>query len=346
MRVMLVSKVELNPYVELLRRGLAARGVHAETRRLFGLVEARQQPRPNILHLHWPEMQYSYPSPRTRTKRLASFLAGLLVAKQSGARLVWTLHNAEPHEGDLARTHDTIVRLLAHLADAIHVHDETARLTLTALTGRREHVYQAPHFSYHGWYPEPPTRAAARRALGLPEAAFVVLSLGHLRHYKGNDLLLRAFTVVDDPTMRLVIAGKPHLDDPHIAELSAFAARDARVRFLPRYIPDDEVPTFMVAADVVALPYRHSTTSGAALLAFTFGRPILAPALGPFPLLAAGGRGLLYDPIDSGALAEALGTLRHALDPAAGQAALELALALAPDHVVARHLAVYYALAA
>ncbi|HBY95787.1 MAG TPA: hypothetical protein DEP84_17835, partial [Chloroflexi bacterium] len=292
MRVLLVSKVELNPYVELLRRGLAAQGASTETRRLFGLVEACQGPRPAILHLHWPELQYAYPSSRTRTKRLASFLAGLLVARRAGTRLVWTLHNAEPHEGHLARTHDTVVRLLARLADAIHVHDETARLTLTALTGRHDRLYQAPHFSYHGWYPEPPSRNVARRALGLPETAYIVLSLGHLRHYKGNDLLLRGFAAVADPDMCLVVAGKPHLDDPHTAELTALAARDPRVRFLPRYIPDDEVPTFMAAADVVALPYRRSTTSGAALLAFTFGRPILAPALGPFPLLAAGGRGL------------------------------------------------------
>lgn len=345
MRVVLVSKVELNPYVELLRRGLAAQGARAQTCRLFGLVEARQNPSPNILHLHWPELQYAYPEPRTRTKRLASFLAGLLLARRAGTRLVWTLHNAEPHEGHLARTHRAVFRLLTRLADAVHVHDETARITLTALTGRRERLYQAPHFSYRGWYPEPPSRTVARRALGLPEAAFVILSLGHLRPYKGNDLLLRAFTAVTDPGACLIVAGKPHLDDPHVAELSALAARDRRVRFLPRYILDDEVPTFMAAADVVALPYRRSTTSGAALLAFTFGRPIVAPALGPFPLLAAEGRGLLYDPTNVGALADALAGARQTLGPAAGEAAFELAEALAPERIALRHLAVYYALA-
>ena len=46
----------------------------------------------------------------------------------------------------------------------------------------------------------------------------------------------------------------------------------------------------MNAADVVALPYAETFNSGAALLALSFNRPIVAPASGSFPK-TAGSRG-------------------------------------------------------
>ena len=64
----------------------------------------------------------------------------------------------------------------------------------------------------------------------------------------------------------------------------------------------------MNAADVVVLPYRRITTSGAAMLAWSFGKPVIAPALPAFvesmdnaPFL-----GILYDPTDPAALRNAL----------------------------------------
>ncbi len=64
----------------------------------------------------------------------------------------------------------------------------------------------------------------------------------------------------------------------------------------------------MNAADAVVLPYRQITTSGAAMLAWSFGKPVIAPALPAFtePMAAAPFLGLLYDPARPDGLAEAL----------------------------------------
>jgi glycosyltransferase involved in cell wall biosynthesis len=84
------------------------------------------------------------------------------------------------------------------------------------------------------------------------------------------------------------------------------AQQSARIHAWFRYVPDAEVQCFMNACDVCVLPYHEVTTSGAAILAFSFGRPIIAPALGAFPELAADGRGIIYDPHAEGSLLEAL----------------------------------------
>ena len=47
-----------------------------------------------------------------------------------------------------------------------------------------------------------------------------------------------------------------------------------------RYIPDAELQVWLRAADVVVLPFRDILTSGSAILALSFGRAVVAPALG------------------------------------------------------------------
>ncbi|MDG6250545.1 hypothetical protein, partial [Methanocalculus sp.] len=50
------------------------------------------------------------------------------------------------------------------------------------------------------------------------------------------------------------------------------------------------------AADVVILPYTDILSSGAALLALSFGKPIIAPAIGCIPQVLDNHGSILYDP--------------------------------------------------
>jgi glycosyltransferase involved in cell wall biosynthesis len=79
---------------------------------------------------------------------------------------------------------------------------------------------------------------------------------------------------------------------------SELAGGDPRVRIDPRFVPANEVQVYLNAADIAVLPYRQITTSGAALLAFSFGLPVIAPAIGAFPNLVTSDRGMLYAPGD------------------------------------------------
>jgi beta-1,4-mannosyltransferase len=124
-----------------------------------------------------------------------------------------------------------------------------------------------------------------------------LLFLGLLRPYKGLEELLPAFRSLPDPDATLLIAGRPRPSD-YAARLASQVASDPRVRWHPYFVPDAEVQLWMNAADAVVLPYRQITTSGAAMLAWSFGKPVIAPALPAFiePMATAPFLGLLYDP--------------------------------------------------
>lgn len=340
-RILLVSNVQLNPYVRLLADGLQAAGASvrlANGLSLPGLLVNRRRGL-DVIHLHWLELLYASPRPLVSAWRLGMILLTVAAARLWGIRVIYTVHNLAQHEGRTPRLNDWGNRALFRLATALHAHDA---VTARALAPWASKVYIVPHGSYIGAYPNTTDRAAARARLWLSDASAVYLFLGGVRPYKGLELLLDAFRTLDDAQARLLVVGHAHRPD-YAAAIAALAERDVRVRLILRHAPDDELQFFFQASDVCLLPYRAVTTSGAALLALSFGCPIVAPRLGPFPELAADGRGLLFEPDSADDLARALREARG-IDHAAAQAAcLAYAQTLAWPILAQAHLAAYQA---
>jgi glycosyltransferase involved in cell wall biosynthesis len=151
----------------------------------------------------------------------------------------------------------------------------------------------------------------------------VVLCFGLMRQYKGIDLLLEAWRGIEGA--ELWIAGMPRMD---IAPLTAGAP--AGVRFVPRFIGDDELPAYFRRADLVVLPYREIDQSGVLFTALAFGKPLLLSDVGGFPEVAATGAARIFPAADAGALHDALHELLGAPGALAEMAERSRAAAAGP----------------
>jgi glycosyltransferase involved in cell wall biosynthesis len=342
MRVLLVSRVRLNPYVALLAHGLEQHDAAATIVPEFGLRtlwRARRQG-VDVIHLHWLELLTAAPGPRRRALRQRWLLSTLALARRLGIILVYTVHNLTPHEPGQAGLDPHGSAALYRLVDLLHVHDPATAGAVAHQYDRTRGVYVVPHGSYIGAYPNTCTRSAARKHLDLGDDALVFLALGGIRPYKGIETLIDAFQTLDQPQARLLIAGHAHVP-AYAAEITARASRDPRIRLHVQHVADDALQYFFQASDACVLPYRQATTSGAAILALSFGCPIVAPAFEPFPPLAAEGRGVLYAADDPQGLVNALLAVAQ-LDLAAARAAcLAYAQALDWRTIAGQHLAAY-----
>lgn len=72
------------------------------------------------------------------------------------------------------------------------------------------------------------------------------------------------------------------------------------------YIPDEELAVYLAAIDVMVLPYADILTSGSAMLALSFGRPVAAPRLGVVEEMVSPLAGVLYSPDDTSGLETAM----------------------------------------
>lgn len=342
LRVALVSTVAMNPYVELLRRGLdAIPGVRAEsTRDLTPGWVWRHRRRLDVIHLHWVELQIASPSRWRALKKFARLTAALFLARVEALTFVYTVHNLAHHEGRNALLNRWANRLVFAMADAVHVHDEGVAEQVGARYRRRRGVYVVPHGNYIGAYPVSGTRADARLRLGLSPHHKVFLFLGQIRPYKGVEELVAAFRQLEGDEYVLLIAGNPQ-DADYAARIEDAARGDSRIRLRLGYVPDEELHRYLLAADADVLPYREVTTSGAALLAFSFGLPIVAPSIGCFSGLVEGNRGVLYAPDDAQGLVDALGRVAALDRDAARRETLAYAESLGWDRLARLHVDAY-----
>ena len=268
----------------------------------------------------------------------------MVSARARGVRLAYTLHNLEQHEGRHGTLNRWANQALFRWADAVHVHDDSVAEAAKAAGVPAGRLWVVPHGSYVGCYPNTISRVEARERLGLRPADFVYLTLGGVRPYKGIEDLIAAFRTLPDSDAGLLIAGHAH-EPAYAEEVRGLAAGDERIRMHLQHVADDEIQCFMNASDVCVLPYRHATTSGAAILALSFGRPIVVPALGPFPGLVAAAGGLLYEPASPASLAAALRESRSAGGPAAAERQAAYLESIAWERVARGHAAMYHAIA-
>jgi D-inositol-3-phosphate glycosyltransferase len=235
----------------------------------------------------------------------ASFGAVASAARAAGVQVVMVCHNVEPHESTPV---DRALLRAAYVAP--HRFVVHARSEESVLRHYRSTVPIVVHaHPVYDQFADGATTTAqqARAQLGLDGERWL-LFFGLIRPYKGLDVLLDAMPAIHAATgARLAVLGECYGDADAIHAQIARLGLAPVVRLELRYASNEEVPTWMTAADAVVLPYRHATQSGVAQAAYGCGRAVISTAVGGIPdIVLDGESGLLVPPEDPSALAAAV----------------------------------------
>ncbi|HJR19493.1 MAG TPA: glycosyltransferase [Actinomycetota bacterium] len=301
-----------NPYQQML---YAAGGKNAVTSLsitdLATLLESRLPelgPR-LVFHLHWTAPIVGPGLTAGDARDLGrSFLRTVDGLKERGVRFVWTIHNVLSHESRFPDEEATLCQGLADRADLIHVMCErTAELVSAYYTLPPDRVRVVPHPNYVDVYPNLVDQPRARAELGLRPEHTVLCFLGGIRPYKGLDRLLDAFDRLArvKPEARLIVGGPPGRFE-EIEDLAERCESDPRIIANFNRIPDVDIQLYLNAADVVVMPHRAVLNSGSVMLAYSFARPVVAPALGCVAELLTPDVSLTFDLEDTEGLFETL----------------------------------------
>ena len=153
----------------------------------------------------------------------------------------------------------------------------------------------------------PGDRGAARRALGLPQDAFVLASVGHLTARKGHHLVLEALAELPDALLLIAGGGEEERRLRAQAERTGLAGR---VRFLGA-VPHDDLATVYRAADTLVLASSREGWPNVLLEAMACGTPCVATAVwGSGEVIGAPAAGRLAGARSGPALRDAIRDLR------------------------------------
>lgn len=224
---------------------------------------------------------------------------------------VLTLH----HWGDMAHQsgawrrfyYDTVIKQSLAWADRVITVSKFTRDHFLERSGMRE---ERVRVVYHGVFdplPSPSLEqvASLRRRHGLPRR--FALCLSRLNPGKNVVRLVRAFArlAVRHGDLGLVLVG--HADPGYLPEVRAAVAecRLGERVVLTGPVPDLDVPTFYAACEAFVFPSTSEGFGIPVIEAMAMGRPVAAADATALPEVVAGA-GVLFDPHDEEAIADAL----------------------------------------
>ena len=252
---------------------------HAGAR--FGLALARRVTGYDKIILQWhPAFFYRSSEPRHR----AAVDAALTLAFRRAAHVEIWVHEFEYEDAAGAGPRAQASRALFRSADALFFHSETEREKfLEAVPIDRTHTHLADHGASFVRRSEA-GRDEARASLGIAADETVFLCIGFIQEHKGFDRAVRAFAGLGAHGCRLDIVGSTRLDEPsfiaHLNELERLCAETPGAHLHEGYVSDELFDRWIVASDVVVLPYREIWSSGVLERAALYDRPVIATRVG------------------------------------------------------------------
>jgi beta-1,4-mannosyltransferase len=233
----------------------------------------------DVLILHWPEMAFWKAATTGRAIAQALRVLALLAALPTRTRVVWIVHNLEPHDAGrkiraLWRVYTRLLSL--RVSGVLTLSPGTLPLVQQAFPGLRGKP------AAHVWHPAygdvllPRAEIRQQRlARGFEDHHRVIGYCGMIRPYKGLEQLVTAFRSNPRADIRLLVAGVA--GHAMQQDLRQRAGEDARIRFEFGKLSDDAFATALACCDVVAAPFRKYLHSGSIIHALAAGRAVLTP---------------------------------------------------------------------
>ncbi len=222
--------------------------------------------------------------------------------QNKGTKVISILDNVIPHE---KRFFDKpFTKYYLNSNDGFVVLSDAVRDQLLTLKPDAKFI-STPHPVYNH-FGEKTNRNEAHKALGTNPEKKTILFFGLIREYKGLDILIEAFSLLDN-SYQLIIAGEPYGSFEQYSEQIDKSSNKCNISLFTRYIADKEVPIFFSAADVCVLPYRTATQSGISAISSHFLLPLITTNVGGLKETIEGpGTGIVVDKTEPAEIASAI----------------------------------------
>jgi glycosyltransferase involved in cell wall biosynthesis len=321
--LLLLPEGEAEPYMHLLSSSVGLRTFHKprlrqplhQMRMAESLLRCIKDFDPDLIHLQQGHLWFNFALPLLRRYPL-----------------VVTSHDPLTHPGEI--TPQRIFDWGCYRAGHIIVHvPQMKELVIKRLRVPNSCVHVITHVLIGDDSPQPSAQ----------EEEHVVLFFGRITRYKGLEYLIRAEPLITAqvPRTRIVIAGTGE-DFNHYRHMMT---SPERFTVYDEYVSDQKRADLFRRASVVVLPYIEATQSGVIPVAYSFGKPVVATAVGGLPAQVDDGKtGYLVPPRDEKALADAIVRLLRDSDlrrQLGANGKRKITVEASPDVIARDTLAVY-----
>ncbi|MBU0993974.1 MAG: glycosyltransferase family 4 protein [Proteobacteria bacterium] len=210
----------------------------------------------------------------------------VIVFKLFDIKIIYTVHNVRPLHKELRFYHKWILWFTYSLCNEIIAHtikgkEEIAHLFKVS----KDKIHVIPHGDYNFFIPDDSIIGSdAKSSLHIDPKFKTILFFGAIRENKGLANILTAMPKIIEhvPEVLLLIVGEPCGDYSKYQQIITEQNIADHVWEKLGYIPNEELPVYFFASDMVVLPYNEVTGSGILQVAYAFSKPVVANDLDGF----------------------------------------------------------------
>lgn len=195
----------------------------------------------------------------------------------SKTKILFICHNVVEHEASLFKK--IFSKMVLSKGDFFIVHSDEEKNRLIDLIGERN-ITETYHPTYKEFNTDEIPINKAKEKLGIKDKN-IMLFFGFVRKYKGLKYLIEAMPkIIEELDVKLIIAGEFWDDkNEYLKQISDLNLKD-NIILVDNYIPNEDIPYYFYASNIVILPYTSVTGSGLIQLAYGFNKPVIVSDIG------------------------------------------------------------------
>ncbi|MFD0763860.1 hypothetical protein ACFQZI_03300 [Mucilaginibacter lutimaris] len=243
-----------------------------------------------VCYFHWPQVSWRKGGMLRSFIKCLYFRFNCIVAKTLGYKLVWSAHNALPHEYRSYNLEVWMRKFIVKHFEIIvgHSTNSYTELQKVVQTDFSDKYVLVEHGTYEDFYKS--GHRYTKEKLNVPPTKKIVLLKCSKKDYQGSADAIE-FLINGQLPEHLVFVLIGSISDEHKARLHKIP----QVIVIDGKLNDADFANFFELADIVWMPYRRITTSGFYFMALTFKKPVLATNIDFFKLHSQQGMIYLYD---------------------------------------------------
>ena len=227
--------------------------------------------------------------------------------RKNGVKVLYTAHGFHFYNGAPIKNwliYYPIEKLCAYFTDVlITINQEDYALALKRFKAKKVIYVPGVGVDFDQFSVPEVGRNEKREALGIPEDATILLSVGEVNDNKNHQVIISAMHLLADENVHYLIAGRGG-KTAELKHLAASLGLEERVHFLGFR---SDIPELCLAADVFCFPSKREGLGLASLEAMSFGLPLLTSNVhGINDYSESGVTGYKYAPLDAAGFAEGM----------------------------------------
>lgn len=309
MKILLVAKLNSgNTYIDSLYESLKEKNLNVSiSEEHFWDHESAY----DIIHVHWIESLFNWNIRQLTEEDYSRLKFRLENLKKSNTKLILTKHNEFPHHLHENRLIRKVYNLFYEYTDGIiHLGQYSLNKFRENYVGTLENIEHV--IINHGNYlnlKNNTSKQTARNILNISENRFVFLCFGKFRVKEERSIVIKAFkkTNIESKTLLSTTWNFGYGKENMFSKIKRFILNlSSNYKLFNAYISEDNIQTYMNAADVLIVPRINSLNSGLVYLGLSFGKIIIGPTTGNITEIMEETNNLKFVPNDVGSLSSAM----------------------------------------